>query len=260
MKSVIWIIALMLHCFTSNAKGLDLCSYMSISIKQFDVKGEMKSFPVTSIDQERSDTFGKELKVHFHRYTYLMTKHFTKESPLLALYPDTVKIKEQFCKELNQASDFRTSFELVCPSQYLDSKPATATFTKEEMMYVASRFFYCNKVTKDTGIIPKICVGINGNKMANSAKDLTSLEAIVFESLFEALKIESEEDPQFITDFNESILKSLTKNKYKYTNLDEMLLAIRNECFDDMAHNEGLEKYVSSYIESNKASFNFTVQ
>lgn len=242
----------------SFAQKIDLCNYFSISVTQMLIKGEQKTLVSTVINSSADTDFGKELKEHNLRYDYLLTRMFRNDSNFISIYPDSPKIQNLFCEQLNGTSLFRKNLELICPSKFLGNARKSEQFTLPEMMFVASRFFYCNKVNKDTAVIPKICVGINGIKEMNTNKDLAALEAFVFEAIFNSMQENTE--PQFLLDFTQGIQNSMKARKKSIKNLDEFLLQVRSDCFNEMEKNENLKKSLLAYYEKNKSTINFTIQ
>lgn len=242
----------------SLAQQIDLCDYFSVSVTQMLIKGEQKTLVSTVINSSEDTDFGKELKAHPLRYDYLLTRIFRNDSSLKTLFPDSPKIQKLFCRQLKEPSPFRNNFELICPTNFLSKPRKSEQFTLPEMMFVASRFFYCNKVNKDTAIIPKICVGINGIKEMNSSKDLAALEAFVFEAIFNSMQENSE--PEFLLDFTQGIQNAMKARKKSIKNLDEFLLQVRNDCFNEMEQNENLKSSLLAYYEKNKSTINFTIQ
>lgn len=222
------------------------------------VKGEQKTYVSTEMNSSVDTDFGKAIKESNLRYDYLLTRMFRNDSAFMRLFPDSIKIKELFCQQLKGPSPFRNNFELICPSKFLDKPTARGQFSQSEMMFVASRFFYCNKVNKDTAIVPKICVGINGIKEMKADRDLAALESFVFEAIFNLMQ--ASEEPKFLGDFTQSIQNSMMKRKQNITNLDDFLIQVRNDCFRDMEQNQALQKSLMAYYEKNKSTINFTIQ
>ena len=241
----------------SFAHEPDWCKYFSISVSKKIINGAQKTSALTTVHKGFNDKFGQELQEHFLRYEYLLLRHFQYHQSIVQLFPDTAKINHLFCTQLKGPSEFRKNLELICPAGFLSKKVKKVQFSSSEMMFVASRFFYCNKVNKDTAIIPKICVGINGIKEMNSKRDLSSLESFVFEAIFSLMQ--GEKEPEFIRDFTQSIQKSMAERRKNIINLDDFLIQVRNDCFKEMEQNEALKKSLLTYYEKNKKSINFTI-
>jgi hypothetical protein len=242
----------------SYAQQINLCDYFSISVAQMLIKGQQKIIVSAAINSSVETAFGKELKEHHMRYDYLITRIFRNDSSLISHYPDSPKIQQLFCEQLKGPSSFRKNLELICPTNLSNQACKKGKFSFSDMMFVASRFFYCNKVNKDTAIIPKICVGINGIKEMNTNKDLAALEAFVFEAIFNSLQEKNE--PPFLEDFTQAIQTHMKARIKNIKSIDEFLLQVRNDCFNEMEQNENLKKSLLAYYKKNKSTINFTLQ
>ena len=131
-------------------------------------------------------------------------------------------------------------------------------FSMDEMMLVASRYFYPDRMNeRDTTIISHICVGINGQKESKHNRDLTLLEAFTFEGIFFYLL--KDIPPQFETDFYDCIKTSLAGNKKKFTTFEGLLNSVRKECNEAMINNNDLKYKLVKYYKRNKSNLNFKI-
>lgn len=258
MKPIAILFFALLSSHFCLAQQPDLCRYFTLSVSRMDIKGEWLTIASPKVNDSVKDAFGQEVNLHHSRYDYLLIHYFHNSPTFLQLFPDSVKITKLFCKQLNEDSAFRKNFELICPDQFLKKKIKKVQFSSAEMMLVASRFFYCSKVNKDTAIIPKICAGSNGIKDITTKQNTSALEAFVFEAIFYLM--DTEQDPGFVTDFYKSVRKSMDERKKNIVSLDDFLLNVRNDCFADMEQNEILKNSLLSYYQTNKSTINFTIQ
>lgn len=216
-----------------------------------------KSF---AINKDQKDPFGKLLKKHSLRYDYILFKSgFLFNSNYDLIFPHKDKIDSIFCVSMKSNDTFNQHFSYLSAPQYATQQLSSIQFSKAEMMLAASKFFYCDKIKKeDTGIGYHICVGINGIKEIKSEKDLTVLEAFCIEGIFDAMNHKKE--AAFIKDFSKNIQTSLADRKKHFNDFNELLLGVRNDCFNEMEQNENLKKSLLAYYKKNKSTINFTIQ
>lgn len=236
-----------------------MCDYFSVKITKKEYEGKSYFGKSFNINKDAKGKFGKYLQKHSLRYDYILFKCFGRDSSYSKLYPQSDSIDALFCNTMKQNIQFNNYFNYLSPAKYTTRQLNSLTFTKSEMMLVASRFFYCDKVKKvDTGIGYHICVGINGIKELDIQKDLTALEAFCIEGIFN--KMDSEKEATFLKDFDKYIKTSRQERKRNLTNLDDFLIQVRNDCFREMEQSEALQNSLLVYYEKNKSTINFTIQ
>jgi hypothetical protein len=259
MKAKIISFLFLLSAQLSFAQQIDLCDYFSIQIIKREKEGKSYFGKNFYVNKDSKDAFGKLLKKHSLRYDYLLFKCFSHDTSYSKLYPQTDSINALFCSTVKQDVRFNNYFNYLYPAKYATQQLSPLTFTKSEMMLVASRFFYCDEVDKsDTGIGYHVCIGINGIKELKTKRDLSVLEAFCIEGIFDAMNHKKE--AKFVLDFSEYIKKSREKRITNFPGIDDFLILVRNDCFNDMEKNEALKKSLLAYYKKNKNNINFTIQ
>ena len=134
--------------------------------------------------------------------------------------------------------------------------PRTTSYTQDELMEVASKFFYCDKVLPDSSIQAHVCVGLNGVKEAKWEKDYTLLQAFCYEGIFNQF---DNENSQIWDTFVSEKKKSADQFKMNITSPDQFLNDVKLELFKRMKNNDTLKKELLAYYELNKTNLAFNV-
>ncbi|MBC7937005.1 MAG: hypothetical protein H7Y86_16780 [Rhizobacter sp.] len=191
---------------------------------------------------------------NFHRrFNYLLIKEMME-----VLDVDSLKSKsynELFCERLKN-DRFYNNFRLLLPAD-----TCATVFTKDEMMLVASRFFYCDTVLKKGGKIGigwHVCVGVNGLSELKNKADLTSLEAFAFEVLNSAMA--KHKKPLFYKNFIQYVGEVNKREKTSYTDDKTHLEKVRQQCYKLMQNDKALQQILLEYFEKKKRSFGFSIQ
>jgi hypothetical protein len=256
MKSTI--LALIIFCFfTANSQELNYCDYFNLEVKETG-KGRKKSnaaWPV--VLKSKKDRFYVFLINHSERFEYIITKHTIKFGEIAKYYPDTTKIRSEFCNQLINTKEIQNYFPVLTPNYLVNWDSFQDTFTVSELMLAASRFFYCDAINmKDTSIQSHLCIAINGQAEFKSERDLTLLEAFSIEALLKVYML----NPQFITEFLEYKDKIAVENRSEFKDFDSYLLTIRRLCYLKMQENEDLKIMLLAYYEKNRNNLNFLIQ
>lgn len=149
-------------------------------------------------------------------------------------------------------------FTDLTPTRLTTWKLKQISFTTDEMMSVASRFFYADRINPgDTTIERSICVGRNGQTEILADRDMTLLEAFTFEAIFYYLL--KNKSPQFEINFDDCISHILEKNKRSFNSFDSLLSTVRNECYLQMEKNEDLRYKLLKYYRKNRKNLNFEI-
>lgn len=179
-----------------------------------------------------------------------------KRKEIWSLYPDTIALSQLYAAEYLQDEKlnayFETTFAAINDSNY----QVSMNFTEEELMEVASKFFYCDKVFSDTSIQSHVCIGLNGVAEAKWERDYTLLEAFCYEGIFnDLMKDTSELDAVY------SIQKKQACAKYKPTlrNLDQYLLDVRSDLFGRMKEEPVLKALLLDYYRVNSSNLAFRI-
>lgn len=211
------------------------------------------------INDNGNSNFSNFLKKHKNRYDYLLWRSIDSLNKYKSNYPDTNKIDILFCNTLNSNIKFLDNYKLITPQKFVSKYNPQKSFSVNDFMFVASKFFYCSKVNrKDTSISIQICVGLNGHRNRQSDTDLKGLEAFSFESVF--WYITKKKKPQFYADFILNVKNSIKERKKNFTTFDNLLSEVRNDCYELMSKNENLKKDILKYYTKNKSSVNFKIK
>jgi hypothetical protein len=126
----------------------------------------------------------------------------------------------------------------------------------DELMEVASKFFYCDKVNPDTSVQSHVCIGINGLKEIKWEKDYTQLAAFCYEAIFTDLdKDNSKIDESYTSE------KKLAREKYRknITTLDKYLEDVKLDLFNRMKNSTTLKEELWAYYELNNNNLSFKI-
>lgn len=204
-----------------------------------------------------------ELMPYKRRFDYLLINNSKIHSienasvrkKIWSLYPDTAELKELYLQEYVNDSLLNDYFQSTM-NAIEPKNQGSFSFDEKELMEVASKFFYCDKVLPDSSIQSHVCIGLNGVSEANWSKDYTLLEAFCYEAIFHDLSKDS------------SALSEVYKNKKKlaikkyrpnFTTTDQYLLNVREELFKAMNKDSILQKLLLDYYANNKSNLAFKI-
>jgi hypothetical protein len=186
---------------------------------------------------------------------HLPEKH-EERNEIGKLYPDTTAIKELYLNHYTQDEKLVRHFEETIAPIVNPNLEITRTFTEDELMEVASKFFYCRQIEPDTSIQAYVCIGINGVKEANWEKDYTLLEAFCYEAIFSGF---DDEDSQIRDTFHSEKEKSCDQFRQNITSLDQYLEYVKLELFERMRNSDNLKLELLEYYELNRRNLAFRV-
>ena len=232
--------------------------HIAIDVYTYEHEGEIKASAMPILKSN------SELMSYQKRFDYLLINESKIHLPEFAerrnqiwkLYPDTIKLKRLYLNEYIKDQTLTSYFETTSDAIIDSSFKASISFTQEELMEVASKFFYCDKVFPDTSIQSHICVGLNGVSEASWNKDFTLLEAFCYEGIFNDLvKDTSELDESY------SSKKKDACNKYKttLTTLEQYLLDVRKELHEHMKEDHVLKRILMNYYKENMDNLAFKI-
>lgn len=253
------VIFLFLWLVISPAKEKSLLKEnVAIELHYYEHEGEMK---VSAMPVLRPDS---ELMSYKRRFEYLLINipeihlpgQFEARVRINSLYPDTMEIKRRYLDKYLYDKKLEQYFiQTYAPLKNADYK-RNESYSLDELMEVASRFFYCNKVESDTSVQAYVCVGLNGVKEANWKRDFTLLEAFCYESIFNGF--DREESPvweAFVSN------KEYACNHYKarFNGFDQYLEDVRLDLFERMRADEALKRELLEYYELNRKNLSFVL-
>ncbi len=231
---------------------------VDIEVYTYENEGGIQAAAMPKISSE------SKLNEYNRRFEYLLINipeiHLPSKSDrrkeIWNLYPDTAKLKRLYLKEYIRDERLRNYFEISKSAISHTPSKSEINFTPDELMEVASKFFYCDQVFPDSTIQSHVCIGLNGVSEANWERDYTLLEAFCYEGIFN--DFDKELSP---VDASYSVNKREACLKYKLTmhSLDKYLLDVRKELFTRMKNDSNLRKSLLSYYEQNKSNLAFKI-
>ena len=231
---------------------------MNIDVYTYEYEGKIQASAMPELKSESN------LKDFSRRFEYLLINvskmhqpdYAERRTKIWSLYPDTSKLKRlylnKFIGDKNLVNYFETTYSGITDTSF---KP-TISFTEDELMEVASKFFFCDKVFPDTAVQSHVCVGLNGISEANWNRDYTLLEAFSYEAIFNDLVRDSSK-----IDESYSIEKKEACERYKSTmsTLDQYLVDVRNDLFVRMKNDPVLKSVLVKYYEENQNNLSFKI-
>lgn len=240
------------------SQKVNYCNYFSLEITELEHNNKKLKSYRPLIVTGRNDRYSKFIKSHSIRYEYILFKNLEKYKEIGEYYPDKQKIEEEFCNRVLNTPSVLSLLSSLSPEKLASWQNEPDTFSVEELMLVASRFFYCEKVNeKDTSIQSHVCVGINGIKDLYYHKDLTLLEAFSIEAILKGLH---KKNPAFYNEFityKEAISR---QNKKECKDLGSYLQQIREQCYNKMQNSKALKETLLSYYRTNRDNLKFIIK
>jgi hypothetical protein len=229
---------------------------VSIEISVYEDAGVKKASAMPVLNSE------SKLNKYKKRFEYLLMNvsemhqatGVKERTEIWNLYPDTIKLKrlylDKFVQDVNLVKYFE---ETNAPIANPDLK-ITKTFNQEELMEVASKFFYCDQILPDTIVQSHVCIGINGIKEAKWDKDYTILAAFCYEAIFDDLDKDASQIDEAYTTEKQMACEQYRKN---ITSLDKYLVDVRMDLFNRMKTNTILKRKLLLYYKLNKNNLAF---
>ncbi len=220
---------------TKQNQLFDISKYVTLKTGQFKYEGKIFEY-VDPKFVDRNDSISNKIKQNARRYRFLI-KRRTGLKEISAVMPDSLKAKSMFLKAINK-KEFKDYFYKT----YFAQKEK---FTEQELMSIASKFFFMEKTKNGFGA--RICIGING--LGNKKdKDYTLLEAIAFEAVFAGLRTKNKEKSNFMQNLDKYQTDAV---KRLNGSVKDSLDFVRNSVFQSMENDEELKKYLLNYLKVN---------
>lgn len=260
MKKILALASVFLGCLhISEAQQVDFCRYFYLDISTKIVEGHSVQSYSPEIKSGKHDALAIFMKEHDNRFNYLLWNKLGDLNPVADLYPDTTKMEAALCSLLQGNKRFLSYLQNLVPKSLRDPGLKQDTFTVDDMMYAASRFFYCVEIEEsDTLIISHICVRMDDQVIISPNHDLTLLEAFTFEGIFHALL--NEDKPKFDANFDRYIKDTRDRYKDNAKDLDALLVTVRHECFALMENDQDLKESLLNYYDANRNNLNFIIE
>jgi hypothetical protein len=230
--------------------------HIIIKIYPYEFENEIRA---AAMPELKADS---ELMKYKRRFEYLLInipeihlfEKMQERAEIGKLYPDTTEIKRLYLEKYAQDKRLVGYFEETVVSITNPNFEFKKGYTEDELMEVASKFFYCDKVLPDTSIQSRVCVGLNGVKEANWEKDYTLLEAFCYEAIFHDF---DSEDAKIWDIFVAKKKESGQKLKKNITFLNQYLEDVKLAVFENMKNDEILKHQLLNYYELNRSSLAF---
>jgi hypothetical protein len=199
-----------------------------------------------------NDKTGIFIATHPRRFRYVLMNR-TNFKGLDSYYPDKKKINDLYLANLAADKNFAQYFRVMTgPST--DRKTGTIKISTNELMRVASKFFFCSSVKPDRSINPYICISLNGVKEAQFEKDMTVVESICFEAIFEAIDAARPKRTVFVENFIRYIDEESRPEGSRTTYNDAYLANVRTAVFRRMENDAELKKHLVEFFRKNTAN------
>lgn len=232
---------------------------ISIEISSYQDKDQMKASAMPVLKA------GSELMNYKRRFDYLLLNipeihspaKFEERDSINKLYPDTLEIKriysDKYCQDKKLVQYFEETYAPIKDPGLQRDK----IYSSDELMEVASKFFYCDLVRPDTSVQMHVCIGINGLKEAKWETDYTLLAAFCYEAIFNDLE---SDDSQIRSTYTIEKKVSTEQFRKNITTLDKYLEDVRQDLFNRMKSNSDLKENLLAYYELNKDNLAFKIK
>ncbi len=245
--------------FTSCQLNNDLIKN-EIAIKIYTYQ-DSNAIKASAMPELKADS---ELQPFARRFDYLLinvseihqTDKFEKRNKILSLYPDTIKLKRKYLKEFIHDKKLSVYFTKTYNAIEQNQSSKKVEFSTEELMEVASKFFFCDSVLPDTTVQAHVCIGLNGVKEAQWTKDYTLLEAFCYEAIFSDFDKDSSQVWELFGD-----VKSQSESYFQkeMQSLESYLENVKNEVFKRMKTDSILKNNLLDYYDKNQSNLAFKI-
>lgn len=251
-------ILLLISCISCSSNNSIIKENLTFHVYPNDPESQIKASAMPDLRPE------SKLMPYRSRFEYLWMNVSAMHQPEKAkrrneiwnMYPDTTKLIELYLDEFAKDKKLVTYFEETAAPIINPNVKISRTFTEDELMEVASRFFYCDEVFADTTIQSHVCIVINGTEEANWEKDYTLLQTFCYEAIFD----DFEKDISLIHE-SYGVEKQHAVQKYRSTiiTLEQYLEDVKLELFERMKNSVDLKKALLEYYELNKGNLAFRI-
>jgi hypothetical protein len=250
------------YCFLQAIPSLaqaGLHLYARLHVQYYQENGERYLGVSPELITSGTDALSVAMKKYPRRFRYVLLNKTRFQGIYEKYYPDTVRINRLFTDTLAHDSSFMRIFgQLSQPFIKEENRPVR--FTKEQMMKVAARFFYCQSVRNDTTISTTICIGRNGLTNLDIGEDQALLEAFCFEAIFEKYYQSPGVRNQFIKNFLAYVEEGGKVYQKLFNDRERYLLSVRNHCFGKMEKDRAMEEVLMKYYEDSRGSWGMVIE
>lgn len=241
------------------AQNVPFSAQLQIELFPYEDSGKKKVSAMASLSAD-----SPYWNVH-RRFDYLILNAPKIHAPeevdmrrtLFDLYPDTNLLKRSYIDQLSNDSTLQGYVRQTIEAIEKNASNKIQTFSKRELVEVASRFFYCDKVNPDSSVQAHVCIGLNGQRESNWQKDYTLLEAFCFEAIFS--DFDQETSPIDLA-FTQNKAKVCQKNLHHFSSDDAYLMKIRKDLYRKMFKDKRLQKSLMNYYHLHQDDVSFRLE
>lgn len=261
IRCLIFVVALCLFSIPSVkllGQDVDYCQYFYLNVEKTG-DGDVHHFSYyPDIRKIPGDALSSFMQSHSNRFHYLLNNKLGSIHDQLDLNGTTAQIDSGFCKLMHDTENFLEYIGELIPHQDDNIRPEKNAFTMDEMMNIASRFFHVESINEsDTTIQRAICVGRHGVSDLALTKDFSSLEAFIFEAVFNDIL---KKNSRLEANFESCIETSLRELRSMPVTLPELLRETRARCYSEMAKDEDLKKNLLRYYQKNRDNVSWRLE
>lgn len=258
MTKIILFITL-IGCLSFQADTSIIRDNVYIKINTYERNGEIKASAMPELKPN------SRLNNYKRRFEYLLINVSNIHLPAQAqerkdiwnLYPDTNELKRIYLNKYVEDKKLVHYFEATAAPIQNPNFEISKSFDATELMEVASKFFYCDKVNPDTSVQAHVCIGLNGTSEASWNKDYTLLEAFCFEGIFNDF---DNEDSKVWESFGLEKQAACSQYDKDIITLDQYLDSVKLNLFERMKNNKDLKEELLRYYELNKSNLAFRIK
>jgi hypothetical protein len=231
-----------------------------VAIKVYTYQ-DSNAIKATAMPELKADS---KLQSFARRFDYLLINvseihqpnKFETRNSIWSLYPDTIQLKRKYLNEFSSDKKLKHYFAKTYKAILQDETKKKVEYSTQELMDVASKFFYCDSVLPDTTVQAHVCIGLNGVKEAKWAKDYTLLEAFCYEAIFSDLDKDSS---QVWESFGAIKSKSEWLFRKKISSLPSYLESVKKEVLKQMNNDPILKTTLVAYYQKNQSNLSFRI-
>ena len=231
--------------FIKNEVGIKIYTYQDSNTTKATAMPELKA--------------DSELQPYARRFDYLLinvsdihqSNKFETRNSIWNLYPDTIQLKQKYLNEYSTDKKLKHYFAKTYDAIQPNQSKKKVEYSTEELMEVASKFFYCDSILPDTTVQAHVCIGLTGVKEAKWTKDYTLLEAFCYEAIFNDLDKDSS---QVWESFGTIKSKSELLFRKNIQSLPSYLENVKKQVFVQMKNDPILKMILITHYEKNKGN------
>jgi hypothetical protein len=231
---------------------------ITIEIYPYEVDNEIKASAEPELNQSG------DLVKYKRRFDYLILnipefhsdQMFEERIRLFNLYPDTLKMKKLILEKYLNDKNFSLYFEQTYQAIKKPKLKNKISFTSDELMEVASKFFLCDNVNPDTTIQSRVCVALNGVTELNWGKDVTLIAAFCYEAIYNDF---SKDKSKISEEWGIEMKNATEYYRTNITTLENYLEDVKQDLFKRMRNNNLLKEELLTYHELNKNNLAFKI-